>query len=189
MLPKSELVKIRLSGNGGQGILLSGYILGKAAVEYDGLQAVQTQSYGPEMRGTKCKSDLIISYRDTPIHFPAIERADILMAMSQEAWNAYSKILHNKSLIFIDSDLVKVNSKSSRLYPVPATKTADQLENRLVANMVMMGVLVEITQIVSKPAIERATLDIIPKSLKDLNVNALNKGYEMGKQLITKKRR
>jgi 2-oxoglutarate ferredoxin oxidoreductase subunit gamma len=184
VLAKQTPIKIRFSGLGGQGIILSAFILGKAAVLYDDLLAIQTQSYGPEMRGTKCKSDLILSCDRSPINYPSIDKADVLVVMSQEAWNAYRANTHPKSYVFIDSDLVRIESNTYKIFRIPSTKIADQLGNRIVANIVMLGALVEITQIVSKPSIERAVTETVPESLRTLNVSALTKGFEIGKTLI-----
>ncbi len=184
MLAEQTPIKIRFSGLGGQGIILSALILGKAAVLYDDLFAIQTQSYGPEMRGTKCKSDLIISRDKSPINYPSIDKADVLVAMSQEAWNAYRANTHPKSYVFIDSDLVHTDSNTHTIFRVPSTKVADQLGNRIIANILMLGALVEITHIVSKSSIECAVTETVPESLRALNVSALTKGFEIGKNLI-----
>ncbi len=184
MLVKDKPIKIRLTGLGGQGIILSGLILGKAAVVYDGIQAIQNQSYGPEMRGTKCKTDLIISYDENPILHPAIDKADILVALSQEAWTAYQSSLHKYSLVFIDSDLVQITHESCKTYRIPASKAADELGDRIVTNIIMLGALIEVTEILSKVALEQALLDSIPSTLRELNLAALKKGYALGKKLV-----
>ena len=182
MPPKDKIIKIRISGIGGQGIILMGYVLGKAAVVFDKITAVQTQSYGPEMRGTKCKSDLILSYNNIPIHYPIIEKANILVVMSQEAWLAYNSILQKDSIVFYDPDLIKIESKSYKLYPVAALQIAVELGNRIVANMVMLGALVGATEVVSQSALEQAVSDSVPESLKDLNLAAIKRGYDLVEQ-------
>lgn len=184
MLRKNDVVKIRISGMGGQGILLSGYILGKAAVEYDGIQAVQTQSYGPEMRGSKCKSDVILSINDTPIYYPVIEKADILITMSKDAWISYNKLLHEKSLGFIDVDLVQIHSNPYEIYKIPATKMADDLGNRVIANIIMLGSVIGITQLISQSAIKQAMIASVPKDLREINLKALQQGFKIGEEII-----
>ncbi|MFX1293920.1 MAG: 2-oxoacid:acceptor oxidoreductase family protein [Promethearchaeota archaeon] len=184
MFQKKDIIKIRISGMGGQGILLSGYILGKAAVEYDGIQAVQTQSYGPEMRGSKCKSDIIFSFNNNPIPYPVIEKADILIAMSQDAWISYNKLLYKESLVFIDIDLVQIKSNSHKIYKIPVIKMANELGNRVIANIIMIGAVLGVTQLISQSAIKKAVVDSVPNDLRELNLIALQKGFKIGEEII-----
>lgn len=185
MWVKPDLLRMRISGMGGQGILLAGYIIGRAAVEYDGILAVQSESYGPEMRGTKCKTDILLSYNNAPIYCPALESADILVVMSQDAWMAYNHILHADSLVFFDVNLVQHPQTAAKTYPIPSTKFADELGNRIVANIVMLGALIGTTHIVTKSAIEWALELSVPTPLAELNINALRKGYEMANALTS----
>ncbi|MEM2211515.1 MAG: 2-oxoacid:ferredoxin oxidoreductase subunit gamma [Nitrososphaerales archaeon] len=175
--------EIRLAGFGGQGIILSGYILGKAASLYDKKNAVLTQSYGPEARGGACVADVVIS--DEKIDYPKIESPDVLVAMSQWAYHTYVKSVKNNGIILIDSDLVKADGVKN-LYSIPATRIAEELGKRIVANILMLGFFTVITNIVSYKAMRQSILSSIPKGTEEFNIRAFEKGYEYGRLIIQK---
>jgi 2-oxoglutarate ferredoxin oxidoreductase subunit gamma len=166
--------QIQLAGFGGQGIVLSGVILGEAAI-MDGLNAVQTQSYGPESRGGAARSDVIIS--DASIDYPKVVRPDILVALSQPAYDKYGSGVGKKALVIIDSDLVEGDDSTLR---VPFSKLADELGRRIVANVIMLGTLAKATNCVTRDSLERAVLRNIPKGTEELNLKALAAGFRSG---------
>jgi 2-oxoglutarate ferredoxin oxidoreductase subunit gamma len=163
--------EIQLAGFGGQGIVLSGRILGEAAI-LDGLNAVQTQSYGPESRGGAARSDVIIS--DQPIDYPKVVAPDILVTLSQPAYDKYRGVVGKKGMLIIDSDLVECEEPALR---VPFSKLADELGRRIVANVIMLGTLAKATNCVSRDSLERAVLGNIPKGTEELNRKALAAGF------------
>ncbi|MCS7116780.1 MAG: 2-oxoacid:ferredoxin oxidoreductase subunit gamma [Nitrososphaerota archaeon] len=175
--------EVRFAGFGGQGIILSGYILGKAASIYDKKNAVLTQSYGPEARGGACVADVIIS--DERIGYPKIDAPDVLVAMSQAAYHTYAKSVKNDGLILIDSDLVKAQEVKN-LYSVPATRIAEELGRRMVANILMLGFFTAVTRIVSYDAMRQSILTSVPKGTEELNIRAFEKGYEYGTTIFKK---
>jgi 2-oxoglutarate ferredoxin oxidoreductase subunit gamma len=175
--------EIRLAGFGGQGIVLAGQVLGKAAALFEHLNAVFTQSYGPEARGGACSADVVLSRGE--IHYPRVTRPEILVLMSEEAKNTYGSGLSGPSTVLIDEDLVQLDSvpEGSRLFKIPATRFAEKLGRKIVANIVMLGFITSVTEVVGYEAMKQALFDSIPRGTEELNLKAFEKGYEYGKQL------
>jgi 2-oxoglutarate ferredoxin oxidoreductase subunit gamma len=172
--------EVRFSGFGGQGIILSAVILGRAAVMYDGKYAVQTQVYGPEARGGASMSAVIID--DEPILYPKVTVPDIYVIMSQEGFEKYGASAPENAVMLVDSTLVH-SRPACRYIEVPATRDAkERLGRDIVANIVMLGALVAATRIVSEAAIERAILDSVPKGTEKLNQSAMVRGFELIKE-------
>lgn len=169
---------IRICGFGGQGVITAAVILGKAAAVYDGLIACQIQSYGPEARGGAARAEVIIA--DGPIGYPGIHNADILVAMSQEAFTRYGREVKPGGVIIVDPDTVFSLDIPQTIYPVRSTKIAESLGNVVVANIVMLGALTALTRAVSNAAILAATLASVPPRFKDLNQSALEAGIAAG---------
>jgi 2-oxoglutarate ferredoxin oxidoreductase subunit gamma len=172
--------EVRFSGFGGQGIILSAVILGRAAVMYDNKFAVQTQVYGPEARGGASMSAVIID--DDPILYPKVAIPGIYVIMSQEGYEKYGAGAQEEAVMLIDSTLV--HSRPDCVYhEIPATSEAKQTFGRdIVANIVMMGALVALTSVVSEAALEKAILDSVPKGTEALNQKAMKRGIELGER-------
>lgn len=169
--------EIRIAGFGGQGIGLAGYILGKAVAIYDGREAVMTQSYGPEARGGASSANIIIS--DQEIAYPFVQRPDVLVTMSQESYARYFPTVKTEGIILIDSELVTPQVDRPH-YLIPATRLADECGRRIAANMVMLGFLGVVTNLVSRDALEKAiTSTVKPKTIA-LNLEAFTNGCEYG---------
>ena len=175
-------VGVRLAGFGGQGIVLAGMILGKAVTLYQGANAVMTQSYGPEARGGACSADVVIS--ENRINYPRVSTPDILVLMSEEAARTYGSNTADRALVLINEDLVKTVPATNRLriHRVPATGIAEQLGRVIVANIVMLGFITAVSEIVSFESMKKAVLDSIPKGTESLNCSALQAGYDHGVQ-------
>jgi 2-oxoglutarate ferredoxin oxidoreductase subunit gamma len=169
--------EVRFSGFGGQGIILSAVILGRAAVMHDNKFAVQTQVYGPEARGGASMSAVIID--DAPILYPKVATPDIYVIMSQEGFEKYGANAEEEAVMLVDSTLVYSRPKC-RCIEIPATQEAKQTLGRdIVANIVMLGALVASTHVVSVAALEKAILDSVPKGTEALNQKAMKKGIEL----------
>jgi 2-oxoglutarate ferredoxin oxidoreductase subunit gamma len=168
--------EIRIAGTGGMGVVLAGIIVGHAAVVYGGLDAVQTQSYGSEARGTAAKSEIIIS--DQKIRYPKVLKSDYFVAMSQKALDSYLSGSKKGSVVMIDPDLVDATHIASdyEVIEIPAMKSADELGRRLVANMVMLGALVKKSGIFSIEVLEQALQDMVPEKTIELNTKAIRTG-------------
>ncbi len=177
-----ERYEIRLSGSGGQGLLLGGIILAEGAIN-DGKNSVQTQSYGPEARGGASKSEVIISSEE--IDFPKVRNCDILLSLTQKAYNEYSAGLKEDGILIVDSSVNAVKSGNIKIYSVPIIDSAvKDLGKPMVTNIVALGVLVEITKVITKESLEKAVLDRVPKGTEELNRKALAKGYEIANKLM-----
>lgn len=171
------MTEIRFAGFGGQGIILAGFIAGKAAVIYDGKEAALTQSYGPEARGGACSADVVVSAQK--VDYPKVTTPDVAIIMSQDAYATYGPSLRPDTLLIIDSDLVVVDdAKHKRLCEVPATRITEKLGRKLVANIVMLGALAALSDAVSADALKRAVLDSVPKGTEELNTKAFQAGFD-----------
>ncbi|MBN2012563.1 2-oxoacid:acceptor oxidoreductase family protein [candidate division KSB1 bacterium] len=176
--------EIRLSGEGGQGLVLAGKVLAEAAAIYDDKNATQSQSYGPEARGGASRSEVIIS--DEDIDYPKATNIDLLLAFTQESCNRYSKDVRNDGIIIIDENAVtKLPEGSFRIYAVPIIDVArDKIGRVMVANIVALGIIASfIKNVVSEEAIEAAILSRVPKGTEQLNLNAFQVGLELGKKI------
>lgn len=171
------MLQFRLSGSGGQGLILAGIILAEAAIA-DGKEAVQSQSYGPEARGGSSKSEVIVS--EKAIHFPKVLGPDFLLAMTQEALNKYAGDLKAEGILVVDSTFVKeVPATFKNVYSVPITKMAkEQLGRDLFANIIALGTVAKLTKVVALEALEQAVLARVPKGTEELNRKALRLGYD-----------
>ena len=171
-------IEVRISGLGGQGVVLAGQILGKAAV-YDGKNAVQTQSYGAEARGSAAKSEVIMS--DGKIGFPAVRKCDVLIVMSQEALDKHLKDLKEDGLLLVDSTYVKkIPETKAKVFKIPATENSENVFGaKIYANMLMLGVLTKITHIVGERAVEKAIQDTMTEKGANVNRQAYRKGEEL----------
>lgn len=177
--------EIQLSGFGGQGIILAGYILGKAAALYDHQHATMTQNYGPESRGGACSAQVIIA--DKPASYPHLTTPQVVVCMSQEAYAKYAGQVAPDGVVIIDEDLVQPGEPKSsvRLYVVPATRIAEvDLGRKLVANIVMLGCLAALDNNVSPGALRQAVRSSVPKGTEEFNAKAFDRGYEIGRQLL-----
>jgi 2-oxoglutarate ferredoxin oxidoreductase subunit gamma len=176
-------VEVRFAGFGGQGIIKSGIIVAAAACIHAGKNSVQTQSYGPESRGGACKSEVVISEEE--IDFPKVVQPDVLILMSQHAYNEYATDIKPGSTVILDPDMIPTekNLEKARVFRVPATKIAEELGRRIVANIVMLGALVAITRLLDENAVKESIKENIPKGTEELNLTAFEKGYEYGKTL------
>lgn len=177
-------IEIRLSGFGGQGIILAAYILGKAASLYDHKHATMTQNYGPESRGGACSGQVIIS--DAPVSYPHLTKPNLVVAMSQEAYTEHCADLIDGGLLLIDENLVKTDGGVShvRLYRIPATRIAEEMGRKMVANIVMLGFLAALDHAVSPDALRRAVRESVPQGTEDFNLQAFERGYVFGLDLI-----
>ncbi len=181
-------LEIRLAGFGGQGIIRAGLIIAIAASIHSDKNAVQTQSYGPESRGGACKSEVVIS--DDDIDFPKITEPDVLITMSQQAYDLYVQTVKKGGTLLFDSSLVKEEQSAQdiRVFRIPATRIAEEVGKTIVANVVMLGALVSITNVVNADAIKKSILSNIPKGTEDLNVTAFKRGYDYGQKLLAQRK-
>ncbi|MBI4701970.1 MAG: 2-oxoacid:acceptor oxidoreductase family protein [Deltaproteobacteria bacterium] len=178
--------EIKIGGLGGQGVILSGLIIGKAAALYDNKAATMTQAFGPEARGSACSAQLIVS--DAPILYPYVARPEILVTMSQDAYTKFSPELREGGLLLVEEELVKVADpppNRARVYGIPATRIAEELGRKLVLNIVMVGFFAAVAKVISVDAMRKALEKSVPSGTEGLNLSAFDRGYEYGLKKVS----
>jgi 2-oxoglutarate ferredoxin oxidoreductase subunit gamma len=180
--------EIRIAGFGGQGIIKAGMVIGRAAALYDGIYAVQTQSYGPEARGGASRTEVVIG--DQEIDYPKVQKPDIFVAMSHEALMAYLDDLKDGGTLIVDSDMIMeeevlpfVREHHIKLYKAPVTRTAEEkIGLKIVANIVMIGAITRITGVISDEAAKKAISESVPPKTVDKNLAAFEAGVALASQ-------
>ncbi len=174
-------ITIQFCGFGGQGIILSSVIFGATAVKRCGLNAVQTQSYGSEARGGECQAELILS--PTRIYSPLSDQVDILVALSQPALNQYLRRLKPDGTLIFDPDLVKMPDRQDvKIISLPATKAANNLGMKIVANMFMLGFLQQSTGMFSPDDLFIIIRENVPQRFEEINLKAAQEGIDFARQ-------
>ena len=171
--------EILVGGVGGQGVVLSGILLGTAATLFEGKKAVQTQSYSSELRGGSTRAEVIIS--EEPVTDPQVRKPDILIALAEDALSKYIHRIKPKGLLVIDSDLVKgAKPGDYEILAIPATSIADkEMGNIVVANLIVLGALLKKTNLLSVEAMEKAIEVSVPKKAITLNLDAFRRGLQL----------
>jgi 2-oxoglutarate ferredoxin oxidoreductase subunit gamma len=179
--------EIKIGGFGGQGVILSGYIIGRAASIYDNKFATMIQAFGPEARGSYASAQLIIS--DETITYPYITAPNLMVLMSQEAYTKFASELVAGGMLITEEELVTPNNlrKDVHHFSIPATRIAEELGKKMVLNIVMMGFTTAISNVVNEQAMIDAVKVSVPKGTEDLNLHAFLKGLEYGKKLLENK--
>ena len=157
-----------------------GLIVGKALSLYDDQFATMTQSFGPEARGSACSSQLVVSKDE--VLYPYVTQPDILVSMSQDAYDKYIGGLRDKGVLIIDEDLVRLDQRAKAFsrHQIPATRLAEELGNRIIANLVMIGFFTAVTGMVSPEAVKQALPGLVPDRSLDINLRAFEQGYQFG---------
>lgn len=175
--------EIRIAGFGGQGIVLSGSIVGKAAAIFDKElgHSTLTQSYGPESRGGSCRAEVIVS--DAPVDYPYLRNPQVQIILSQAAYNEFGKNAPPGTVLIIDSDLVQPDrDHNPQPLSIPASRLARELGRPVVANIIMLGFLAARSDLVAAESIRESILDSIPAGTEDLNMKAFEIGYNYGSE-------
>jgi 2-oxoglutarate ferredoxin oxidoreductase subunit gamma len=179
--------EIKIGGFGGQGVILTGIIVGKAAAIYDDKHSTMTQAFGPEARGSACSAQVIIS--DETILYPYVAHPDVLVVMSQDACTRFAPGMKNQesSILLYEKDLVKLEGLGCdkvQSYGIPATRFAEELGRKMVLNIVMVGFFTAITKLISADAVREAVKESVPRGTETLNLSAFDKGYNYGLELL-----
>ena len=179
---------IRFSGFGGQGIIKSGILIGKAASLHDNKYGTMTQSFGPEARGGACSAQVVVN--DTPILYPYIVAPEILVSMSQEAYEKFLDDLVPGGILLTDIDLVKPERLRDdvKMYSIPSTRIAEEMGNRIFANVVMVGFFTGITNVISAKAVKAALPDSVPERFINVNIKAFERGYDYAIEVLEKEK-
>lgn len=175
--------EIKFGGFGGQGVILAGIIIGRAASIYTSKFATLTQSFGPEARGSACSAQVIVS--DEKVLYPYVTRPEILLVMSQEACNKFLPEATDTATIIIEEDLVRPEGlkPGMKLFGIPATRIAEELGRKMTLNIVMVGFFTAVTGLVAYEAAREAVIASVPNGTEALNSKAFERGYEYGQSL------
>jgi len=176
--------EIRIAGFGGQGIILSGYIIGKAAAIYDNKFSTLIQSFGPEARGSSCSAQLLIS--DDQILYPYLVQPEISIILSTDAFDRFGGELKSGGIMLIEKDLVQPDNvpKGIKLFAVPATRLAEEMGRKIVMNIITVGFFSATTGVTSYAATRKAVESSVPPGTEEINLRAFDTGYNYGKQLV-----
>lgn len=182
----NQYTEIRLSGSSGQGLMLAGSILAEAAGLYDGKEVIQSRSYGPESRGGASRSEVIIS--TTPIDYPEVVQPDVVVAMTEEACQKWTRDMKEDGIIIVDPKYVRVTeNKDKRLCVIPITEIAvESTGKEITANLAALGALIGLTQIVSTQAMEEAIRNRVPAGTEEMNLRAFRSGAAYGERVKMK---
>jgi 2-oxoglutarate ferredoxin oxidoreductase subunit gamma len=180
-----SVTEIRIAGFGGQGVILSAVVIGKAGCIFESGYSTMTQAFGPEARGGACSAQVILS--DNPVLYPYVTRPDILVVMSQEAYTLFSPQLKDDGLLIIEEDLVRISEHPAgvRIFSVPATRIAEELGKKMVLNIVMVGFFGAIAQALDPNALRQAVAASVPEAYRDLNLKAFDRGFDYGTKALT----
>jgi 2-oxoglutarate ferredoxin oxidoreductase subunit gamma len=170
--------EIRITGFGGQGVILSGYVIGKAASIYNEQHATLTQSFGPEARGSACSAQVVIS--DDRVLYPYVTKPQIMIAMSQDGYTTHCKNMADESILVYEKELVKPQDtgKKVKAYGIPATRIAEELGRKIVLNIVMLGFFGAVTKLIPRDALRKAVETSVPEGTQELNLKAFDRGFE-----------
>jgi 2-oxoglutarate ferredoxin oxidoreductase subunit gamma len=176
--------EIRIAGLGGQGIVTAGVMIGRAASVFGGKNVTLAQSYGPESRGGASKVEVIVS--DEKINYPKLRRPTLVAVMSQEAYRKNIDDLNGDTIVVIDPDMIQEDqlNHTARTYRVPATRIAERLGKKIVSNMVMVGAVIALTNMVDTESVEKAIANYTPRGTEQLNLTAFKNGYDFARGLL-----
>lgn len=176
--------QIRIGGFGGQGVILSGIIIGRAAAIHAGLHATLIQSFGPEARGSSSSAELIVA--DEPIWYPYVKNVDMLVVLSQDAYSRFTPGLKKGGLLITEADLVTLQPPvpDARHYVVPATRLAEEIGRKIVLNIITVGFFGAVSQLMPQAALEQAVRESVPPGTLELNLRAFRRGFEAGLEAL-----
>lgn len=178
--------EIKIGGLGGQGVILGGIIIGKAAALYDNKHSCLTQVFGPEARGSACSAQVVVD--KDPILYPYVHSPHVMVTMSHDAFKKFSPELRKDGILLYEEELVKPEGlpPTVKTYGIPATRIAEELGKKMVLNIVMVGFFTAISGVVSEKAAKEAVADTVPPNTVDLNMKAFDRGFQYGKKLLAK---
>jgi 2-oxoglutarate ferredoxin oxidoreductase subunit gamma len=182
-----DKTEIRVGGLGGQGVILCGMIIGKAASIHDGKHATLIQAFGPEARGSACSAQVTVA--NEAIGYPYVKKPNVLIVMSPDAYTQFAPQIASGGTLLYENELIHLDAtlpKGVKAYGIPATRFAEELGRRLVLNIVMVGFFAGVTGLLSPEAMEKAVKDSVPRGTEDLNLRAYRKGYEYGREILAK---
>ncbi|MBD3298402.1 MAG: pyruvate ferredoxin oxidoreductase, partial [candidate division Zixibacteria bacterium] len=181
-------IDIKITGFGGQGVIMAGMIIGKAASIYDEQFATMIQSFGPEARGSACSAQVILDRE--PIAYPYVKAPKILVTMNQDAFKLFAAHLPEDGILIYEEDIVEpkgVSLPPERMFGVPATRIAEEVGRTIVLNVVMVGFFAAVTGALTLESVEKAVRASIPAGTEAMNLDALSRGYEYGQKVLAER--
>jgi 2-oxoglutarate ferredoxin oxidoreductase subunit gamma len=173
----ADQTEIRITGLGGQGVILATHIIGDACSDGDDMHASMMQSFGPEARGSSCTATLVVS--DTEVHYPYVRRPDVLVAMSADGYETYAGELKEDGVLIYEESLVQPDLSSGvRAAGIPSTRIAESLGRTIVQNIVMVGFFTALTGLVSREAMRTVVEASVPVGSEELNLKAFDRGFD-----------
>lgn len=188
-MPEQPSTKIRIAGFGGQGVILGGIIMGKAACIYEGRHSTMIQSFGPEARGGACSAQVIVS--SEPIAYPYIKKSDVLVVMSQEAYRIFAPQIKPGGVLLYEEDLVELRDPPAEVkcYGIPATRFAEEIRSKILLNIVMLGFFGAVAGVIDVEAMKNSIMHSVPRGTEQFNLRAFDRGYDHGVELKAKDRK
>ena len=180
-----SVTEIKIGGFGGQGVILTGIIIGKAAAIFDDKYSTMTQAFGPEARGSSCSSQVIIS--EEKILYPYVTRPNMLVVMSPDAYTRFAPGMSDDGVLLYEKDLVDLSTYDglkATAYGIPATRIAEELGRKMVLNIVMVGFFTAISGRLTADAVRKAVERSVPTGTEKLNLAAFDRGFDYGKELL-----
>jgi 2-oxoglutarate ferredoxin oxidoreductase subunit gamma len=176
--------EVRIAGLGGQGIVTAGVMIGRAASVFGDKNVTLAQSYGPESRGGASKVEVIVS--DEKINYPKLRKPSLIAVMSQEAYQKNIEDLSGDTIVIIDPDMIQEDQSNqiAKTYRIPATRIAERLGKKIVSNMVMVGAIIGLTDMIDTAAVEKAIAKYTPRGTEQLNITAFKNGYDFARSLL-----
>jgi 2-oxoglutarate ferredoxin oxidoreductase subunit gamma len=178
--------EIKIGGFGGQGVILAGMIIGRAAAIHDNKDATLTQSFGPEARGGACSAQVVVNTERNL--YPMVTHPDVLVVMSQPAYEKYVTEVKPGALVLYEDTLVQLEDlpKGCTAYGIPATQFAEELGRRMVLNIIMVGFFAALSDVCTVEAMKKAVTESVPRGTEKLNLDAFERGYQHGLALKAK---
>lgn len=170
--------EIRITGFGGQGVILCGYIIGKAASIFGDKHATLTQSFGPEARGSACSAQVVVS--DDRVLYPYVTAPNMMIAMSQDGYSTHKDSMAENGILVYEKELIKLEklNPTMQAFGIPATRIAEELGRKIVLNIVMLGFFAGVTDLLPRDTIRRAVETSVPSGTEELNLAAFDRGYD-----------
>jgi len=180
-----EKCRLVFSGSGGQGVITAAIILAEAAVLYENLNAVQSQVYGPAARGGATRSDIIIS--DSEIHYPKVIQPNVLVCLTQEAYNKFYPVIRPGGLLITDTRYVKIQRKvDAQQKELSIYRTVmEHIGKPIVFNICMLGAVTRMTEVVKSESIMKVLTDRIPSGFLEMNRKALDLGMKLAEDVTS----
>jgi 2-oxoglutarate ferredoxin oxidoreductase subunit gamma len=178
-----QLAEIRVARFAGQGVILLAKMIARAILGVKGHHAIMTQDFGRDIGGL-CNTQVVVS--DQPVCYYHVNNPDVLVAMSQEAYDMFFPELRPGGVLIIEQDLIRVTGtpEGIRVYGIPAMRLAEEISNRTVLNVVMLGFFGAVAGVLKRESLRKSVENSVPGASLDLNLKAFDQGYDYGRRYL-----